>query len=91
MGGLLRNEHAEDCRVGECSVIPIVTESGFVPSPCKAKLIEEALSAVRQGATKRAAGLSIYDRYYRTNFNNDDPKSREDRLRDIAKIIRSRL
>jgi hypothetical protein len=59
--------------------------SGF---PIPAALIAEAAELVESGVSKRAAGIVIYNRYYASNFENDDKEQREDRLRHIAKCIR---
>lgn len=59
--------------------------------PLRSALIEEAASAVREGASKRAAGIAIYDRFFASHFEDDEHASREDRLRHIAKLVRKRL
>ncbi|WP_298396674.1 hypothetical protein [Sphingobium sp.] len=59
--------------------------------PVRSHLIDEAALAVRQGSTKRAAGLGIYDRYYGSKFEDDEAAAREDRLRDLSKQMRRRL
>jgi hypothetical protein len=60
--------------------------SGF---PIPAALIAEAAELVEGGMSKRAAGIKIYNRYYASSFEKDDKEQREDRLRHIAKCIRS--
>lgn len=88
MGRLLRPECTEGRDVGSRGVTAFAIIDAV---PLRSALIAEAASAVQQGATKRAAGIAIYDRYFGSKFEDDDKVRREDRLRDIAKALRTRL
>lgn len=59
--------------------------------PLRSELIEEAVAIVKGGGSKRSAGIAVYDRFFGSQFGNDDYQFREDRLRHIAKLIRSNI